>query len=102
MIQYFAEIKNDKVISVIVSTQKIINENYFGEWIETKIDNSIRKQYAGIGMSYNRIKDKFISKKPFNSWNLDSNDNWISPKLKPNDNKMYLWNEKNLNWELFN
>lgn len=95
---YFAEIKNDKVVRVIVATQKVIDDNYTGKWIETYIDNLTRKQYAGIGMSYDKVKDKFISRKPYPSWSLDINDDWQSPIQRPTDGKMYSWNEKNLTW----
>jgi len=96
---YFAEIKNNKVIRVIVSTQKIINKNYSGEWIETKEDNSIRKNFAGIGMSYNKQKDIFIFNKPFPSWTLDNNNEWKSPKEKPNLKDDFVWNESNKKWK---
>ncbi len=93
----FAEIVNDKVIRVIVSTQKEINKNYSGTWIETKMDHSIRKQYAGIGMSFDSVKNKFIREPDYPSWVLDSNDDWKSPKVKP-DGK-FKWNENALDWE---
>tara|TARA_R100001244_G_C5063138_1_gene109375 strand:- start:83 stop:415 length:333 start_codon:yes stop_codon:yes gene_type:complete len=96
---YFAEIKNNKVIRVIVSTQKIINKNYSGEWIETKEDNSIRKNFAGIGMSYNKQKDIFIFDKPFSSWSLDNNNEWKSPKEKPNLKDDFIWEELKQEWK---
>lgn len=98
---YFAEIKNGKVVRVIVATQEVIDRNYTGEWVETKMDNSIRKQYAGIGMSYNQGKNKFISKQPFPSWALDINDDWQSPagSGSRSENTPH-WNEAELKWEL--
>ncbi len=54
---YFAEIKNNKVVRVIVCSKEII-KNYSGEWIETNT-KGLRKTYAGKNMLYNRSKDEF-------------------------------------------
>jgi len=56
---YFAEIEKDKVVRVIVADQNYIN-SLQGDWIETKLDNSIRGVYAGIGYNYDPILDSFI------------------------------------------
>jgi len=95
----FAKIENGIVVNVIVASQEEINKNYSGVWIESKNDNSLRKQGAGIGMSYDSNKDKFIAKKPYPSWRLDYNDDWQSPIPKPNDGKRHKWNENNLTWD---
>lgn len=95
---YFAEIKNGKVVRVIVATQEVIDRNYTGTWIETKIDNSIRKQYAGVGMSYDEGKDKFISEQPFPSWALDGNDDWQAPNDIGKGDGHQGWNEAELKW----
>ncbi len=97
MATYFAEIKNNIVVRVIVATQEVINKNYTGEWVETKIDNSIRKQYAGVGMTYNKSKDKFIHKRPYPSWILDENDDWQPPIPRPNIG-IQRWDESTKKW----
>ena len=65
-----------------------------------------RKNYAGIGYTYDSNRDAFISPKPFNSWILNENTcNWESPIPLPSDasiDKRYTWNEEILNWELIN
>jgi hypothetical protein len=62
-----------------------------------------RKNYAGIGMTYDSNRDAFIPQKPFNSWILNEQTcNWDAPVARPNDNNMYKWNEEILNWELIN
>ena len=97
----FAEIKNGKVVRVIVATREVINSNYSGQWIETfrAKNNNPRKRFAGKGMSYDNVKDKFIGKKPFSSWILDSNDNWKAPVERPvTPNMRYEWNESIRNW----
>ena len=67
----------------------------------TSYNNRIRKQYAGIGYSYDSNADVFIAPQPFESWSLDSNHDWQPPTPKPDDGKMYSWNESQLEWVLF-
>lgn len=58
-----------------------------------------RKNYAGIGFTYDPIRDAFIAPKPFNSWILDEETClWGAPVALPDDGKMYTWNEDNLQW----
>ena len=52
-------------------------------WKQTSYNNNFRKQYAGIGVTYDASKDKFILPQPFPSWSLDSNDDWQSPVTFP-------------------
>ena len=60
-----------------------------------------RKNFAGIGYTYDEDRDAFISKKPFNSWILNETTClWESPVAYPNDNKKYTWNELTLSWDL--
>jgi len=62
-----------------------------------------RKNYAGIGYTYDLQRDAFIPKKPYNSWILNETTcNWKAPVARPEDNNMYKWNEEILNWELIN
>ena len=59
--------------------------NFFkgGIWKQTSYNNNFRKQYAGIGMIYDPVKDKFLSQQPHASWSLDSNDDWQAPITYP-------------------
>ena len=52
-------------------------------WKQTSYDNNFRKQYAGIGYTYDAAKNKFISPQPHASWALDANDDWQSPVTYP-------------------
>ena len=62
-----------------------------------------RKNYAGIGYTYDSQRDAFIPEKPYNSWVLNENTcNWDSPVAYPTDGNMYIWNEENQNCELQN
>jgi hypothetical protein len=60
-----------------------------------------RKNHAGIGYTYDEIRDAFIAPKPYNSWILnESTCNWESPISKPDNENKYNWNEENQNWTL--
>ena len=76
--------------------------NFFngGIWKQTSYNNNFRKTYAGIGMVYDPVKDKFLSPQPYASWVLDSNDDWQAPVTYPTDktDKMISWDEENLKW----
>jgi hypothetical protein len=68
-------------------------------WKQCSYNNNFRKQYAGKGYTYNSSKNKFISDKPYPSWALDSNDDWQAPVNKPDDGKIYDWNETDRQWD---
>jgi len=58
-----------------------------------------RKNYAGIGYTYDSQRNAFIPPKPFNSWVLnESTCLWDAPVAMPTDNKMYRWDENTVNW----
>ena len=67
-----------------------------GEWIQTSYNNNIRKQYAGVGFTYDAVKDQFVAPKPFASWSLDANNDWQPPTPKPEGR--YYWDEESLSW----
>ena len=71
-----------------------------GVWKQTSYNSNFRKQYAGIGSTYDSVKDKFISPQPHNSWALDANDDWQAPVTYPTDitEKRISWDEENLRW----
>ena len=66
-----------------------------GNYKQTSYNRNIRKNYAGVGYTYDAEKDKFIKSKPFASWSLDENDDWKAPITYPDDDKDYYWNEDN-------
>jgi len=73
-------------------------------WKQTSYNNNFRKQYAGIGDTFDVSKNKFIKPKPFPSWSLDSNDDWEAPVTHPtiteiDSNIVYTsWDEDNQKW----
>ena len=62
----------------------------------TSYNNTIRKQYAGIGFTYDAVKDQFVVPQPFASWSLDANNDWQAPTPKPEGD--YTWDEATLAW----
>ncbi len=98
---YFARVVNGKVVQVIVASQEFISSGSVGdpsEWIETFIDGGVRKNYAGIGYSYDKDKDVFIAPRPFPSWKLE-NAKWSAPVKRPDDGKLHEWDEASQKWK---
>jgi hypothetical protein len=77
-------------------------KSLFGEntnWKQTSYNGNMRKNYAGIGYTYNAVRDAFISPKPFSSWVLNEDScQWEAPTPMPNDGKMYFWDEITTSW----
>ncbi len=72
-----------------------------GTWKQTSYNGNIRKNYAGVGYTYNETLDAFIAPKPFNSWLLnEATCQWKAPVDYPTDNKRYTWNEATTSWDL--
>ena len=75
------------------------------KWVQTSYNNNFRKQYAGIGYTFDAIKNKFISPQPFASWSLDVNDDWQAPIAFPtittygyNARYFISWDEAGQRW----
>jgi hypothetical protein len=65
----------------------------------TSYNNNIRKNYAGIGYTFDEIRDAFIPQKPYPSWLLNEETcNWVAPVAYPNDGQNYEWNETTQEW----
>ena len=79
--------------------------NFFkgGIWKQTSYNHNFRKQYAGIGMIYDPVKDKFLAQQPHASWSLDSSDDWQAPITYPTVTEegdvryIISWNETKYN-----
>ena len=100
----FAKVKNGIVIEVMVADQEFIDsyvDSTPGNWLETRKDGSIRKNYAGIGFSYDSTRDAFIPPKQYESWTLNETTClWEPPVAYPDDGNMYIWNEETQAWDL--
>jgi hypothetical protein len=108
---HFAHITNGIVDQVIVIDEETLALGHWGdpsEWKQTSYNTHggqhpenrpLRKNYAGVGYSYDEQRDAFIPPKPFASWLLNETTClWEAPTLMPTDNKMYQWNEETLSW----
>jgi len=111
---HFAKVKDGIVTKVIVAEQEFVDnyiDNEAGEWIQTSYNTRggvhqlggtpLRKNYAGIGYTYDRKKDAFILPKPFSSWTLNETTcQWEAPVAYPTDGQEYNWNEETTSWDL--
>lgn len=68
-------------------------------WVQTSYNGNIRKQFAGIGYTYDDTNDVFIAPQPYPSWSLDDSFDWQPPTPMPEDDNLYIWNEENQTWE---
>lgn len=70
-------------------------------WVQTSINGTIRKNYAGIGDTYDSTKDAFIKPQPYSSWTLNETTCiWEAPSPYPTDGNIYRWNEADQQWDL--
>jgi len=112
---HFAQIdENNIVTTVIVIDNKDIldsdnneseeigiafcNELLGGVWKQTSYNSTFRYNYAGIGHTYDEVKDAFIAPQPFPSWNLNANCQWEAPVEYPLDGGKYSWDEDIIDW----
>ena len=119
---HFAQIDNNNIVIniIVVHNNELLDQDgneselkgidfcksLFGQdtkWIQTSYNSNFRKDYAGIGYTYDETRDAFILPKPYNSWVLNEDTcRWEAPISIPTDGKAYTWNEEILNWELIN
>lgn len=119
---HFAKVNNGIVEQVIVAEPEFF-QNFVdtspGQWIQTSYNTiggvhydpqtgqpsadqsqALRKNYAGVGYTYDHQRDAFIPPKPFNSWLLNEQSClWDPPTPMPTDGKLYLWDEPTLSWK---
>jgi hypothetical protein len=105
---HFAELdENNIVLRVLVGDNNLPNEGYDwfvenlgGTWVQTSYNATIRKNFAGIGYTYDEEMDAFIAPQPFESWTLNTQTaKWMSPTPYPQDGRLYRWDEENLTWK---
>lgn len=104
---HFAELDdNNIVIRVIVvdDENEHDGENWChnfagGRWKQTSYNNKMRYNYAGIGYIFDELADAFYAPRPYASWSLDRSAYiWRAPKARPDDGKIYVWDEYTLTW----
>jgi len=115
---HFAKIDNNNIVlEVLVIDNDTLNNLPFPEsepvgvafltewsggytnWKQTSYNANFRKNFAGVGYTYDSVLDAFIPPKLFPSWLLDTNTcYWQAPVPYPNDGKLYSWNEATQSW----
>jgi hypothetical protein len=72
-----------------------------GNWKQTSYNGNMRKNYAGIGYSYDEQRNAFIAPQPYPSWILvEETCRWSAPVAMPTDDKRYIWNESTISWNV--
>lgn len=117
---HFAKVNNGIVEQVIVAEPEFFDtfvDSSPGQWIQTSYNTRggvhygadgqpdggtpLRKNYAGIGFSYDAQRDAFIPPKPYPSWTLNEDSClWDSPVAYPSDGNTYAWNEATQSWDV--
>ena len=117
---HFAKVENGIVTQVIVAEPEFFDtfvDSTPGQWIQTSYNTrggvhyspetgepdggvALRKNYAGIGYTYDAARDAFIPPQPYPSWNLNEDTClWEPPIAYPDDGNMYIWNEDTQQWD---
>ena len=110
---HFAKVNKGLVVQVIRAEESFFEtfvDDSPGEWIQCSYNTlagvhllggtPMRKNFPGIGSSYDAVKDAFIPSKPFASWILvEDTCQWTAPTACPDDGKKYEWNETNQTWD---
>jgi hypothetical protein len=106
---HFAELDDNNVVLRVLVTdnddpngdegyQWLVN-NLGGRWIQTSYNGNIRKNFAGVGSTYDEERDAFIGEKLYPSHILDEETcQWVPPIPKPDNDKWYGWDEETLSW----
>ena len=115
---HFAKINSNNIVEIVhVVNNEVIKkedgtedeskgkeflDSLFGSatWVQTSYNNNFRKNYAGVGYTYDITRDAFIPPKPHDSWVLNENTcQWEAHIEFPDVNNRYNWNEENQEWD---
>ena len=118
---HYAKVSNGLVTQVLVAEAEFFDtfvDSSPGEWVQTSYNTlggvhynpdtnepstdqtkALRKNYAGVGYTYDSVRDAFIPPQPYNSWTLNEDTcQWDSPVPYPTDDLMYSWDEDTTSW----
>jgi len=112
---HFAQINEENIVTqvIVVANEELLDNGVEseakgiafcqsllgGEWKQTSYNSNTRKNYAGIGYTYDSQRDAFIPPQPYPSWTLvEETCNWTAPVALPTDGKTYNWDESTLTW----
>jgi hypothetical protein len=90
------DVSNEETSGIVFLTEW---SGGYSNWKQTSYNGTFRKHYAGIGFTYDPIRDAFIEPKPFDSWVINEiTCTWEAPTPYPTNGKVYKWNESTLSW----
>lgn len=115
---HFAKVVNGTVTEIIVADEDFIRTLPLtdGYWVQTSYNTHggkhldpntreeddgtpMRKNFAGIGYTYDKDRDAFIPPQPYDSWTIDEDTClWVAPTAMPDDGNDYIWDEENGQW----
>ena len=112
---HFAQLNDQSIVTqvIVVANEELLDNGtesetkgiefcqslFGGKWKQTSYNGNIRKNYAGIGYTYDSQRDAFIPPQPYLSWILvEETCQWTAPVFYPIDGKMYSWDEPTLTW----
>ena len=100
---HFAKVENNIVTQIIVAEKDFINSGAVGDeflWVQTSYNGNFKGKFAGIGDTWDKVNEVFISPKPYASWTLNASYVWTAPIAKPTDDgNMHTWNETDQSWD---
>ena len=110
---HYAKVSNGIVVRILVAEADFIEtyeDNLPGKWVQTSYnthggvhangETPLRKNYAGIGGTYDAQRDAFYAPQPYPSWTLDEDTCiWEAPTAYPDDGAVYVWNERTTSWD---
>jgi hypothetical protein len=105
---HFAEIDNNNIVKrvlVVDNSQQHRGQDFLavdiglgGTWVQTSYNHNFKKQFAGVGFTYDPINDVFIAPQPYPSWALNADFDWQAPIPYPDNQDLYYWDENTLDW----
>jgi hypothetical protein len=117
MMAHFAQLDENNVVTqvIVVANDELLLDGVENEtkgimfcksllgddtrWVQTSYNGNIRKNYAGIGYTYDPVSDHFFAPQPYPSWTLDSDAKWQAPTPMPvEEGKFFTWDESILSW----
>ena len=115
---HFAQLDENNVVTqvIVVANEELLLDGVENEtkgimfcksllgddtrWVQTSYNSNFRKNYAGIGMSYDPIANYFFAPQPYPSWTLDADARWQAPTaMAVEEEKFFTWNEETLSWD---
>lgn len=114
---HFAQLDENNVVTqvIVVANEELLLDGVENEtkgimfcksllgddtrWVQTSYNGNIRKNYAGIGYTYDPVADHFFAPQPYPSWTLDADAKWQPPTAMPvEEGKFFTWDEPTLSW----